>query len=116
MKDNDDAALEAFFSSWSTGADPDPSGLWANNAEWNFGRWVDAENQRLLDEGLSEKSFDKEYRKNVYVEWQKHFNEELPAIPLWENLDLYGINKHLEGVHINAVGFQTDVYKWYVPK
>lgn len=116
MKENDDAALDAFFGSWSTGADPDPSGLWANNAEWNFGRWVDAENQRLLDEGLSEKSFDKDYRKNVYVEWQKHFNEELPAIPLWENLNLYGINKRLEGVHINAVGFQTDVYKWYVTK
>lgn len=116
MKNNDDAALEAFFGSWSTGADPDPSGLWANNAEWNFGRWIDDENQRLLDEGLSEKSFDKEYRKNVYVEWQKHFNEELPAIPLWENLDLYGINKRLEGVHINAVGFQTDVHKWYVTK
>ena len=116
MRENDEAALEAFFGSWSTGADPDPSGLWANNAEWNFGRWVDAENQRLLDEGLSEKSFDKEYRKNVYVEWQKHFNEELPAIPLWENLDLYGINNRLEGVHLNAVGFQTDVYKWYVTK
>ena len=114
MKENDDAALEAFFGSWSTGADPDPSGLWANNAEWNFGRWIDAENQRLLDEGLSEKSFDKEYRKNIYVEWQKYFNEEVPAIPLWENLDLYGINNRLQGVHINPVGFQTDVYKWYV--
>ncbi|MFJ7738880.1 oligopeptide ABC transporter substrate-binding protein [Lysinibacillus sp. NPDC097287] len=114
MKENDDAALEAFFGAWSTGSDPDPSGLWASNAEWNFGRWVDAENQRLIDEGLSEKSFDKEYRKNVYVEWQKYFNEQMPALPLWENLDLYGINKRLEGVHINAVGFQTDVHKWYV--
>ncbi|KOS69541.1 peptide ABC transporter substrate-binding protein [Lysinibacillus contaminans] len=114
MKNNDDAVLEAFFGSWSTGADPDPSGLWANNAEWNFGRWVDAENQKLLDEGLSEAAFDTDYRKNVYVEWQKHINEELPAIPLWENLDLYGINNRLQGVHINAVGFQTDVYKWSV--
>lgn len=41
MKDNDDAALEAFFGAWSTGADPDPSGLWGNDAEWNYGRWVD---------------------------------------------------------------------------
>ncbi|WP_180968084.1 oligopeptide ABC transporter substrate-binding protein [Cytobacillus massiliigabonensis] len=114
MKDNDDAALEAFFGSWSTGADPDPSGLWANNAEWNYGRWVDDENQRLLDEGLSEKSFDKEYRKQVYIDWQKYFNEEMPALPLWENLDLYGINKRLQGVHINAVGFQTDVHKWHI--
>ncbi|MEA1851655.1 oligopeptide ABC transporter substrate-binding protein [Cytobacillus sp. OWB-43] len=114
MKDKDDEALEAFFGSWSTGSDPDPSGLWANNAEWNYGRWVNEDNQRLLDEGLSEKAFDKEYRKEVYVEWQKLFNDELPGIPLWENLDLYGINKRLQGVHINAVGYQTNTHEWYV--
>ncbi|MDF0728611.1 ABC transporter substrate-binding protein [Cytobacillus sp. S13-E01] len=114
MKDNDDEALEAFFGSWSTGSDPDPSGLWGNDSEWNYGRWVDAENQRLLDEGLSEKSFDKDYRKSVYVEWQKYFNEQMPAIPLWENMDLYGINKRLEGVKISAIGFQEDVHLWTV--
>lgn len=114
MKDNDDAALEAFFGSWSTGADPDPSGLWGSDSEWNYGRWVDKENQRLLEEGLKEKSFDKDYRKKVYVEWQKYFNEEVPALPLWENLDLYGINNRLQGVKINSVGFQTDVHEWYI--
>ena len=114
MKDNDDAALEAFFGAWSTGADPDPSGLWGNDAEWNYGRWVDAKNQELLNKGLSEEAFDKDTRMKTYVEWQKHFNEELPALPLWENMDLYGINNRLQGVHINAVGFQTDVYKWNV--
>ncbi|MEY9969971.1 peptide/nickel transport system substrate-binding protein [Lysinibacillus sp. RC46] len=114
MKDNDDAALEAFFGSWSTGADPDPTGLWGNDAEWNFGRYVDAKNQKLLDKALSEEAFDKDKRKQTYVEWQKYFNEELPALPLWEGLDLYGINNRLQGVHINAVGFQTDVYKWYI--
>ncbi|GLC87473.1 oligopeptide ABC transporter substrate-binding protein [Lysinibacillus piscis] len=114
MKDNDDAALEAFFGSWSTGSDPDPSGLWGNNSEWNYGRWVDDTNQTLLDAGLSVEAFDKDMRKATYVEWQKHFNEELPALPLWENMDLYGINNRLQGVHINAVGFQTDVHKWYV--
>lgn len=114
MKDNDDAALEAFFGSWSTGSDPDPSGLWGNNAEWNYGRWVDEQNQKLLDKGLSEEAFDKVKRMKTYVEWQKYFNEEVPALPLWENLDLYGINNRLQGVHINAVGFQTDVYKWNI--
>jgi len=114
MKDNDDAALEAFFGSWSMGSDPDPSGLWANDAEWNYGRYVDEENDKLLKEALSEAAFDKDYRKKVYVDWQKYFNEELPALPLWENLDLYGINNRLQGVHINAVGFQTDVYKWHI--
>ncbi|MEG0260013.1 MAG: ABC transporter substrate-binding protein [Lysinibacillus sp.] len=116
MKNNDDVALEAFFGSWSTGADPDPTGLWGNDAEWNHGRWVDAENERLLKDGLSEAAFDKEYRKKVYVEWQKYFNEQMPAVPLWENLDLYGINERLQDVKVDAVGFQTDVHNWYVSK
>ncbi|QOR67902.1 oligopeptide ABC transporter substrate-binding protein [Cytobacillus suaedae] len=114
MKDNDDAALEAFFGAWLTGTDPDPSGLWGNDSEWNYGRWVDAENQRLLDEGISEKAFDQEYRKQVYVEWQKYFNEQMPAIPLWENMDLYGINNRLQGVKVTATGFQEDVHLWSV--
>ncbi|MCH1625887.1 oligopeptide ABC transporter substrate-binding protein [Fredinandcohnia quinoae] len=114
MKDQDDAALEAFFGSWSTGSDPDPSGLWDNDAEWNYGRWVNEESHKLLMEGLSEKAFDNDYRKQVYVDWQKLFNEELPALPLWENMDLYGINKRLQGVHINAVGYQDNVHEWYI--
>jgi len=114
MKDNDDKELEAFFGSWGTGSDPDPSGLWANNAEWNYGRWVHEDNDRLLNDALSEAAFDRDYRKGVYDQWQKLFNEELPALPLWENMDLYGINKRLQGVHVNAIGYQTDVHKWYV--
>ncbi|MEY9978421.1 oligopeptide ABC transporter substrate-binding protein [Lysinibacillus sp. RC79] len=114
MKDNDDAALEAFFGAWSTGADPDPSGLWGNDAEWNYGRYVDAKNQKLIKQALSKEAFDKDKRKSIYVEWQKYFNEELPALPLWENLDLYAINNRLQGVHVNAVSFQTDVYKWHI--
>ena len=78
---------------------------------WSLGR---SENQELLDKGLSEEAFDKDKRMATYVEWQKYFNEELPALPLWENLDLYGINNRLQGVHVNAVGFQTDVYKWHI--
>ncbi|KOS62591.1 oligopeptide ABC transporter substrate-binding protein [Lysinibacillus agricola] len=114
MKDNDDAALEAFFGAWVTGADPDPSGLWGNDAEWNYGRYVDATNQKLIKQALSEEAFDKDKRKKTYVEWQKYFNEELPALPLWENIDLYAINNRLQGVHVNAVGFQTDVHKWSI--
>jgi len=114
MKDNDDDALEAFFGSWSTGADPDPSGLWGNDAEWNYGRYIDAKNQKLIKQALGKEAFDKEKRKAIYVEWQKYFNEELPALPLWENRDLYAINNRLQGVHVNAVSFQTDVYKWHI--
>ncbi|WP_382402718.1 oligopeptide ABC transporter substrate-binding protein [Lentibacillus salinarum] len=113
MKDNDDENIEVFFGAWIVGTDPDPSGLWHSTAEWNYGRWLNEESDELLDEGLSEASFDEDHRADVYVEWQKLFNEELPGLPLWENLDLYGINNSLEGVTIDAVGVR-DYHEWYV--
>ncbi|MFD2130355.1 oligopeptide ABC transporter substrate-binding protein [Pseudogracilibacillus auburnensis] len=113
MKDNDDEVLETFFGSWSVGTDPDPTGLWGSKEEYNFGRWVNEESDALLADGLSEASFDDDHRKNVYIEWQKLFNEELPAIPLWENLDLYGINERVQGYTIDATGLR-DYHEWYV--
>ncbi|WP_029268699.1 oligopeptide ABC transporter substrate-binding protein [Virgibacillus alimentarius] len=113
MKENDDKNIEVFFGAWVVGSDPDPSGLWHSTAEWNYGRWVNEESDKLLEEGLSKASFDEEYRANVYVEWQKLFNEELPALPLWENIDLYGMNNHLEGVTIDPNGLR-NFHEWYV--
>lgn len=113
MKENDDEGLEAFFGAWSVGTDPDPSGLWHSTAEFNHGRWLNEESDALLEDGLSEDSFDEDYRRDVYIEWQKLYNEELPGLPLWENLDLYGINERLDGVTINATGLR-DYHEWYV--
>ena len=115
MKDNDDENLEVFFGAWSVGADPDPSGLWHSTSEWNYGRWVNEDSDALLEDGLSEASFDQDYRKNVYLEWQKLYNEELPGLPLWENIDLYGINNHLQGVTVDATGLR-DFHEWYIEK
>jgi peptide/nickel transport system substrate-binding protein len=114
MKDNDDKALEAFFGSWYVGADPDPTALWGSHAEWNYGRYVDEEGDALIKETLSEKAFDEAYRKEAFVKWQKHFNENLYALPLWEIVDLYAVNKRLQGVHVNALSALNDVHKWYI--
>ncbi|MEI3611128.1 oligopeptide ABC transporter substrate-binding protein [Pseudogracilibacillus sp. SO30301A] len=113
MKDNDDEALETFFGSWLVGSDPDPTGLWGSKEEYNFGRWVNEESDALLKDGLSEAAFEEDYRRDVYVEWQKLFNEELPALPLWENLDLYGINDRVQGYTIDATRFR-HYHEWYV--
>ncbi|MEJ9312333.1 ABC transporter substrate-binding protein [Priestia megaterium] len=114
MKDNDDKALEAFFGSWDTGSDPDPTGLWSSDAEWNYGRWVNKESDEMLKDGLSEKSFDDKYRKDVYVKWQKFFNEQLPALPLWENINIYAVNKRVKNVTLDPSTVVVDPEKWSV--
>ena len=113
MKDNDDEELETFFGAWSVGSDPDPSGLWHSTAEWNYGRWVNEESDELLEDGLSEDAFDDDYRKDVYVEWQQLFNEELPGLPLWENMDLYGKNERLQDVVVGPNG-PRDFHEWSI--
>src|SRR5699024_11660454 len=113
MKDNDDEELETFFDAWSVGSDPDPSGLWRSTAEWNYGRWVYEESDELLDDGLSEDAFDDDYRKDVYVEWQQLFNEELSGLPLWENMDLYGKNERLQDVVVGPNG-PRDFHEWSI--
>src|SRR5699024_6928750 len=67
MKDNDDKNSAVFFGSWTGGSDPHPSGLWHSPAEWNYGRCVNEESDELLEDGLSEASFDEESRKNGYI-------------------------------------------------
>lgn len=113
MKENDDPNIEVFFGAWSTGADPDPSGLWASDAEFNFGRWVNEESDELLADALGEDAFDEDYRADLYVEWQKLYNEELPGLPLWENVDLYGINNKVKGYTIQVTGLK-DFHEWYI--
>ncbi|MBM7702574.1 oligopeptide ABC transporter substrate-binding protein [Metabacillus iocasae] len=114
MKDNDDKALEAFFGSWGTGSDPDPNGLWGSHSEWNYGRWVNEESDKLILAGLSEQAFDDTFRKDTYVQWQKLFNDELPALPLWENMNLYAVNKRLQGVTMDPNTAIIDPHKWSV--
>jgi peptide/nickel transport system substrate-binding protein len=113
MKDNDDEKLETFFGAWSVGTDPDPSGLWGSKEKFNFGRWVNEESDKLLADGLSEEAFDEDYRRDVYIEWQKLFNEELPGLPLWENMDVYGVNDRVQGYVVDATG-PRDFEEWSV--
>lgn len=114
MKENDDKSLDAFFGSWGTGYDPDPSITWGSNAEWNHGRWINKESDQLIKDSLSEKAFDDKYRKDVSVKWQKLFNEELPALPLWENVNIYAVNKRLKNVTMDPDTIILDSHKWSV--
>lgn len=114
--EKDHPSVEMFMGAWSLASDPDPTGLWKTNDEWNFPRWVNAESDKLIDEGIGEKSFDQEYRKQVYFKWQKLVNEELPMIFLNAPQDVYAVNKRLQGVHLNSFTAQNDTHKWWIKK
>lgn len=114
MIQNDDPSVEVFMGAWGLASDPDPTGLWRSNDSWNFPRWYTEESDRLIIEGIGEKAFDENYRKQVYVDWQKIVNEELPMIFLWSPVDVYAANNRLQNVHTNAFTSQVDTHLWWV--
>ncbi len=109
-----DKSIEVFFGGWSTGTDPDPSGLWRSDALWNYSRWVSEKSDQLLDDALdvSIVGTDQEKRKELYVEWQKQFMEELPALPVAELDEIMALNKRVQGVTFDVSGTNRPNEWW----
>src|SRR5690625_610560 len=78
---NDDPEVDIYMGAWSVGSDVDPAGLYGPDAMFNFPRYENEENSRLLEEGVSLDSFDLEHRQDVYKEWQELMVEEVPVFP-----------------------------------
>ncbi|QQZ08221.1 oligopeptide ABC transporter substrate-binding protein [Heyndrickxia vini] len=110
-----DKSIEVFFGGWSTGSDPDPSGLWGSTALWNYPRWVNEKSDQLLADALdvAKVGTDQAKRKALYVEWQKLFNDELPAIPISELDDSYALTKRVQGVKVTPLGTNSP-HQWWI--
>lgn len=113
--EKDHEAMEVFYGGWGTGADPDPWGTWGDDTVWNYPRWVNEEANELLKQAVDAEVVgnDQEKRKNLYVEWQKIFNEEVPALPIMELNDVYAISNRVQGVKITPVSME-DMHKWTI--
>ncbi|MFH7818347.1 oligopeptide ABC transporter substrate-binding protein [Neobacillus thermocopriae] len=115
LLDKADKSMEVFFGGWSTGADPDPTPLWGSKSLWNYPRWVNEESDKLLDQALdiSVVGTDNEKRKNLYVEWQKLFMEELPILPITELEETMAVSKRVQGVKFDVSGYNRP-HEWWI--
>lgn len=104
---NDDPNVDVFQAAWGVGIDVDPSGLYGADAPYNFARWENEENERLLKEGRSEKAFDLAYRQGIYNEWQQLMVEEVPVFPTLYRALLSPVNNRVLNY---AIGDGTGVY------
>ena len=94
--ENDDKDIDMYLGAWGTGSDPDPSGLWARDAAFNYTRWVNDQNDELLKKGISPEAFDETYRIDIYNQWQALVNEEAPVIPTLFRYTLLGVNNRVK--------------------
>jgi peptide/nickel transport system substrate-binding protein len=116
--DADDPSFETFNGGWGLATDPDPAGIWLSTDKWNMWRWYSEKSDELIKAGVKfpeDPSKDVvEHRKEIYYEWQKLVNEELPMIFMFQPLDVYAANKSLQNVDANAFTVQKDVHLWWI--
>lgn len=112
--ENDDPSIELFNGVWGLASDPDPSGIWREDDLWNYPRWSSERNEELISAGVNMKSYDREYRKQVYYDWQKYINEEVPMIFVAERESIIPVNKRLQGVRVNSMSSIIEPEKWWI--
>ncbi|MGR4072227.1 oligopeptide ABC transporter substrate-binding protein [Streptococcus parasuis] len=91
-----DASIDMYAGGWSTGYDPNPSGLWGETAPFNMSRFVDEENTKLLKAISSVDSFDDETNIKNYKAWQKYAAKQAFAIPTFESEAITAVNKRVK--------------------
>lgn len=107
-KGNDDPAIDIYSAAWTVGIDVNPNGLYGTDAIYNFSRWENEDNTRLIAEGISEKAFDVAKRKEIYNEWQQLMTEEVPVFPTVYRSLVVPVNKRVLNY---AIGDGTGMYR-----
>ncbi len=103
----DDPSVDVYQAAWGVGIDVDPSGLYSADTLYNFARWENEENERLLKEGRSEEAFDLAYRQDIYNEWQQLMVDEVPVFPTLYRAVLSPVNDRVLNY---AIGDGTGIY------
>ncbi|MBX9971974.1 oligopeptide ABC transporter substrate-binding protein [Cytobacillus firmus] len=113
----DDPSVETFMGAWGLANDPDPAGIWLSTDKWNMWRWYSEKSDELIKKGVTfpeDASKDvTEHRQEVYNEWQKLVNEELPIIFFEQRVDPWAINKRVGGVKVTPFG-TDEFHKWHI--
>ncbi|SEJ61217.1 peptide/nickel transport system substrate-binding protein [Bhargavaea ginsengi] len=115
MVEKDEPSIETFFGGWSTGTDPDPSGLWKADQIWNYPRYNNPEADKLLEQALSveEVGDDQEKRAQIYAEWQKKVTEDVPMIFIAELDEIMGVGEKVGGFSMDVSGYNSPA-EWYL--
>ncbi|MDG5472981.1 ABC transporter substrate-binding protein [Jeotgalibacillus sp. ET6] len=115
MVEKDDPAIETFFGGWSTGADPDPTGLWGSDQIWNYPRYKNEESDKLLADALNIEVVgdDEEARAEIYKEWQQLISEDVPMIFIAELQEIAALSSRVDNVTYDVSGPNLP-YEWSV--
>ena len=107
----DDPEIDVFSAGWSTGYDPNPSGLFGETAQFNFERYVDAEGTAIMNKISSTESFDSAKNVEFYKEWQKYVHDKAFIFPTLVGEELTAVNKRVKYFDVNLGSKKSALYQ-----
>ena len=107
----DDPEIDVFAAGWSTGYDPNPSGLFGETAQFNFERYVDAEGTTIMDKISSTEAFDSAKNIEFYKEWQKYVHDKAFIFPTLVGEELTAVNKRVKYYDVNLGSKKSALYQ-----
>ncbi len=108
--DHDDKGINMFMASWSLSSEPSPRGMYSETNPMNDSRFATKENNKLLDEIDSTKSFNHKYRVNAFHKWQQYMNDEAYIVPLTNSYSIQAVNSKLVNYSLEP---SVSNSKWY---
>lgn len=111
--------FDAAMVSWELSGDPDPYPLWHSTqaaSGQNYAGW----NSRSADEAIEQARAlsDRELRRGYYVEFQRVFAEEAPALLLYYPVYTYGVRSKVHDVQVGPLNSPADRFRsiaeWYI--
>ena len=107
----DDPEIDVFAAGWSTGYDPNPSGLFGETAQFNFERYIDAEGTAIMNKISSTESFDSAKNVEFYKEWQKYVHDKAFIFPTLVGEELTAVNKRVKYYDVNLGSKKSALYQ-----
>jgi peptide/nickel transport system substrate-binding protein len=98
--------------------DPDQTGSWGANDPQNLSRWNNKENEDLVKEAISPAASDVNKRRDIMIQWEKLYHEQLPEFDVYSQNDIYYISNRLHGVknYNNVYDIFYHPELWWVSK
>ena len=106
----DNGELDIWFQGWTFGADPDPYNVWHTEGDWNVTGFGNEKTDELIEEART--TLDQYKRRQLYVEFQKIWNESMPYLPMYANIYPQTINKRIRGFDPNPVAMRPFGQSW----
>ena len=92
----DDPEIDMFAAGWATGYDPNPSGLFGEDAKFNMQRYTSPEGNALIEKISSNEAFDDAKNIQFYKEWQKYVHDQAFIFPTLTGESVTAVNKRVK--------------------